>query len=136
MLFRSGTWSSEQYAEQVGWLPVSNHSLRPGMFVAQVHGKSMEPKIADGSWCLFRPVTPGSREGRILLVQLQTENAESAGRFTVKRYHSEKRRTSAGWEHSAIELRPLNPQFSSIQLTPENIDGVVINAEFVAVVAA
>ena len=29
------------------------HRLRPGMFVAQVVGKSMEPAIPDGAYCLF-----------------------------------------------------------------------------------
>jgi SOS-response transcriptional repressor LexA len=96
----------------------------------------MEPRIPDGSWCLFRPVPVGSREGRILLVQLQTENGEGIGRFTLKRYHSEKSRVAEDWEHAVIELQPLNSAFSSIRLTAENVDGVVINAEFVAVVAA
>jgi hypothetical protein len=51
----------------------------------------MEPLIPDGSWCLFRPCPAGSREGRIVLVQFASLGAgENGGRFTVKKYHSDK----------------------------------------------
>jgi phage repressor protein C with HTH and peptisase S24 domain len=40
---------------QWDWVAIdSRRSLRPGMFVAQVVGKSMEPPIPDGSYCLFQ----------------------------------------------------------------------------------
>ena len=47
------------------WVEVETaRSLRPGMFVAQVVGHSMEPAIPDGAYCLFaRPVT-GTRPGQ------------------------------------------------------------------------
>ena len=45
-------------------------SLRRGMFVARVVGKSMEPRIADGSYCLFRSPVTGTRQGRTVLVRL------------------------------------------------------------------
>ena len=42
-------------------------SLRPGMFVAQVVGKSMEPRIPDGAYCLFASPVTGTRQGRTCL---------------------------------------------------------------------
>ena len=40
------------------WVAVDvSHRLRPGMFVTQVIGKSMEPQIPDGTYCLWRCCT-------------------------------------------------------------------------------
>ena len=45
----------EQTVPQViGWKPITGRKINKEMFIAQVVGKSMEPKIKDGSWCLFR----------------------------------------------------------------------------------
>jgi type I restriction enzyme R subunit len=47
------------------WVKIgSRHRLRPGMFVAQVVGKSMEPAIPDGAWCLFRGPGRGRTAGQ------------------------------------------------------------------------
>jgi Predicted transcriptional regulator len=88
-------------------------AVKAGMFVTRVTGTSMEPLIPDGSWCLFRPRRPGSREGRIVRVQFASLGVgEYGGRFTVKKYHSEKTVTADGWRHFAIQLVPLNPESS------------------------
>ncbi len=42
---------------------------RPGMFVAQVTGESMNRRIANGGWGLFQLNPQGSREGKVVLVQ-------------------------------------------------------------------
>ena|GEM_PF-7101 len=57
---------------ELEWVEVGGErQLRPGMFVAQVIGRSMEPRIADGSYCLFAAPVVGSRQGRTVLVQLR-----------------------------------------------------------------
>jgi hypothetical protein len=54
------------------WIGISTqHRLRPGMFVAQVVGRSMMPQIPDGAWCLFRAPVEGTRQGKIVLVELR-----------------------------------------------------------------
>ena len=52
----------------------------------------MEPRIPDGSLCVFRHGVTGSRQGRLVLV----ENLETRGnnRYAVKRYQSRKRSRS------------------------------------------
>ena len=51
------------------WVAVkSHHRLRPGMFVAQVVGKSMEPAIPDGAYCLFRSPVEGTRQGKTVVM--------------------------------------------------------------------
>jgi phage repressor protein C with HTH and peptisase S24 domain len=101
------------------------------MFVARVTGTSMEPLIPDGSWCLFRPCPAGSREGRIVLVQFASLGAgENGGRFTVKKYHSEKTVTADGWRHDRIQLLPVNPAFKPIEIEREDKRDLVIVGEF------
>src|SRR2546427_13263522 len=51
----AGAFSNPQRVEDENWKWVAiktKHRLHPGMFVAQVVGKSMEPAIPDGSYCL------------------------------------------------------------------------------------
>jgi SOS-response transcriptional repressor LexA len=128
----AGFWGPESVPEEIGWTEVPGVAVKPGMFVTQVTGTSMEPLIPDGSWCLFRPCPAGSRDGRILLVQFASLGVgENGGRFTVKKYHSEKTVTADGWRHASIQLRPLNPEFEPITLEPEAASDLTIVGEFV-----
>ena len=129
----AGFWGPECVPEAIGWTEAPGAKLKPGYFVARVVGKSMEPLIPDGSWCLFRPCAAGSREGRILLVQFNTLGAgENGGRFTVKKYHSDKTVTDDGWRHSSVQLLPVNPAFEPITLEPEDVSDLTIIGELVA----
>jgi len=127
----AGFWEPESVPEEIGWTEVPGVSLKRGMFVARVAGMSMEPLIPDGSWCLFRPCPAGSREGRIVLVQLGTDGAgENGGRFTVKKYHSEKTVSADGWRHDRIQLRPVNPAFEPIEIDLDSAAELTIVGEF------
>ena len=127
----AGFWGPESVPEEIGWTEVLSVPLKPGMFVARVTGKSMEPLIPDGSWCLFRPCPAGSREGRIVLVQFNTVGTgESSGRFTVKKYHSEKIVSADGWRHERIQLLPVNREFTPITLKPDDSRDLLIVGEF------
>ena len=128
----AGFWGPESVPEKIGWTELPGVSLKDGMFVARVTGMSMEPLIPDGSWCLFRPCPAGSREGWIALVQLGTDGAgENGGRFTVKKYHSEKTVTADGWRHDRIQLLPLNPAFEPITIEPAEAGDLIIVGECV-----
>ena len=91
----------------------------------------MEPRIPDGSLCIFRRFGAGSREGRLVLVEALERGTND--RYTVKRYRSEKSRGAEDqWEHAAIRLEPLNPEFEAWSLKPEE-NRYRILAEFVQV---
>ncbi len=132
----AGAFSDPQRIEDGGfeWVEVgSRHRLHPGMFVAQVIGRSMEPTIPDAAWCLFRAPVEGTRQGKIVLVQLRDSvDPESGERYTVKRYESEKVREGESWRQARISLKPLNPDFSAIELSGAEGELQVV-AEFVAV---
>ena len=126
--------------EELDWLRAPEGlRLTEGMFVAQVVGRSMEPLIPDGSYCIFRAPVVGSRQRKRLLIQ-EIKAAGSDSAFTVKRYTSRKLHASqndfddAEWRHEAIRLEPLNPDFDGFDLTPDEFESRYrVIAEFVDV---
>jgi hypothetical protein len=120
----AGALGEEMPSEQEDWVPApEGMRLTPDMFVAHVVGRSMEPRIPDGSLNLFRLKPAGSRHGKILLVERFGITDESA-RYTVKWYTSKKRATGvagedAEWEHEYIRLEPENPDFEAWDADPQ-----------------
>jgi len=116
-------------AEEWVETPADLH-LDEDMFIARIQGKSMEPRIPDGSLCVFRRNVVGSRQGRLVLVR----NSELAdeNQYTVKRYRSEKAVTEEGFLQTRIRLESLNPAYPSWDLDEEEGKYQVI-AEFVRV---
>lgn len=104
--------------------------LDEDLFVARIQGHSMEPRIPDGSLCVFRRDVVGSRNGRLVLVR----NSELAddNQYTVKRYKSEKQVSEEGFLQTRIRLESLNPGYPSWDLE-EDSDKYQIVAEFVRV---
>jgi SOS-response transcriptional repressor LexA len=135
----AGAFGDPQHIEDEGfeWVAVeSGHRLRPGMFVAQVVGKSMEPAIPDGAWCLFRTPVEGTRQGKTVLVQLRdATDPETGQRYTVKRYESEKAAEGDSWRHERVTLKPVNPDFEPIVLTSSDAGELQVIAELVEVLS-
>ncbi len=104
--------------------------LDEDMFIARIQGHSMEPRIPDGSLCVFRRNVVGSRNGRLVLVR----NSELAdeNQYTVKRYRSEKKVSEEGFLQTRIRLESLNPAYPSWDLDQDEEKYEVI-AEFVRV---
>jgi SOS-response transcriptional repressor LexA len=94
--------------------------LGPDLFVAHVLGRSMEPRIPDGSLNLFRFHPAGSRQGKILLIQ-RFGVLDDTARYTVKRYTSQKVHSGEDeWRHERIRLEPLNPEFEAWDVEPRD----------------
>ena len=118
----AGAFSGPQNVEtEDSWQWVELTTQRPltqGMFVARIVGRSMEPVIPDGAYALFRAPVAGTRQGKTVLVELHDGiDAETGGRYTVKRYESEKTGNADSWRHAKILLKPANPEFEPIVLT-------------------
>jgi phage repressor protein C with HTH and peptisase S24 domain len=132
----AGGFSEGQVPEAEGWAGISTRrKLSEGMFVAQVVGHSMEPKIPDGAYCLFVSPVEGDRNGRTVLVQHRDiHDPETGGSYTVKVYESRKDQMPDGtWRHKEIALRPLNPAFRTITLAKVPEGEVQVVAEVVEV---
>ena len=123
------------YAVALAWVAVkTTRRLRRGMFVAQVVGKSMEPVISDGAYCLFAAPVGGSRQGKTVLVQMRdAADPESGERYTVKRYESEKEGDGDSWQHTKITLMSVNPDFEPIVLARADEGSLQVVAEVVEV---
>ena len=128
----AGKFLENQEITEEGWEEApADLRLTPELFVARIVGRSMEPRIPDGSLCVFRQGVTGSRQGRLVLVERLGGGAND--RYTVKRYSSEKAQREDGtWSHEKITLEPLNPEFESWTLDPEE-ERFRIVAEFVRV---
>jgi len=132
----AGAFGDPSTVEPDGWVePSTRRRLRPGMFVAQVIGRSMEPRIPDGAWCLFQSPVEGARQGRIVLVQHRDiHDPETGGSYTVKRYESKKESDgTGGWHHTEIRLLPENPSFAPIILRDVRDDEFSVIAEVLEV---
>lgn len=118
------------------WVVIEGRGkLRVGMFVAQVVGASMEPRIPDGSYALFSSPVTGTRNGRVVLAQLRdATDPETGQRYTVKRYESEKITTPDGWRHARVTLHPSNPAFQPIVIDGSEDDVISVIAEFLGIV--
>ena len=117
----AGKLGEEMESEEEDWVRApEGMRLDPNLFVAHVVGRSMEPRIPDGSLNLFRFHPAGSRQGKILLIQRFGALDETA-RYTVKRYTSKKIQTiDDQWEHERIRLEPLNPEFEAWDAGPQD----------------
>ena len=104
----AGGFGDVQAPEAESWV-VSHGRWRsaPGLFVAQVAGESMNRRIPNGAYCLFRHPVTGSRQGRVLLVQHHDiADPELGGTYTVKVWESDKTVDEDGWRHREIRLMP------------------------------
>lgn len=109
--FAAGGFSNLQVLEDnaTSWVqPPDWLRPRPGLFVAQVVGESMNRRIPNGAWCVFRANPGGTREGKVVVVQHRDiADPETGGQYTVKLYSSEKIAAADGeWRHNRITLSP------------------------------
>jgi SOS-response transcriptional repressor LexA len=128
----AGRLGEEMESAEEDWVPApAGLHLSRDLFVGHVVGRSMEPRIPDGSLNLFRLNPAGSRQGKILLIQRFGVLDETA-RYTVKRYTSRKSyRGEDQWQHEQIRLEPLNPEFEAWDVGPEDF---AVVAEWVRVI--
>lgn len=136
----AGGFSDYQQLGEFDWVELPEpFQAKPGYFVARVVGESMNKRIPNGSWCLFKQDAGGSRNGKIVLVQHRDiQDTEMGGHFTVKRYESEKEYDKSGdWTHKAIVLYPESTvgSYSAITLKESTDDELRVLGELVAVLS-
>lgn len=112
----AGRFSGFSNIEEFQWAILPEpYVAKKGFFICQVMGESMNKKIRNGSWCLFKKDPGGTREGKTVLVHHhKIQDADFGKSYTIKNYHSIKVQTEYGWKHSKIILRP-NSYFTHYQ---------------------
>jgi DUF2075 family protein len=136
----AGQFSDEQQVADYDWVELPD-SFRPqkGHFVTRVVGESMNRRVPNGAWALFRENPAGSRNGKAVLVQHRDINdAETGGHFTLKLYHSIKKIEPDGqWKHDKIILKPdsTDSSYEPIVISGEDTSDLKVIAELIAVLA-
>lgn len=134
----AGQFSGEQQVSDLEWVELPDiFRPREDLFVIQVVGESMNRRITNGSWCLFKKIPAGSRQGKVVLVQhREIADTDTGGHFTVKIYDSQKVIYEDGsWHHLSIVLRPdtTSNGYEPIVLDENQSIDLIVIGEFVAV---
>jgi DUF2075 family protein len=133
----AGAFSEEQWIDECKWAELPDPFVaKKGFFLAKVVGESMNKRIPNGSWCVFKASPEGSRQGRVVLVQHRKIQDPDSGQFTVKIYDSKKILFEDSWVHERIILRPDSREsgFKEIVLHRDDTAELKVIGEFVAVV--
>lgn len=132
----AGYFGNAEPVEPEGWVEASGVGhLDERMFVCRAVGRSMEPRIRDGDYVVFRAKPSGTRQGKVVLVQYHGDaDPDTGGSYTVKRYSSKKVTTEDGdWRHARVVLSPINPDYDPIVLSADDSEQVEVIAEMVTV---
>lgn len=132
----AGTFSEIQSEKDFTLIEGPRNSSNNEYFACKIIGESMNRVIPNGSICLFKTYTGGSRNGKILLIEyrdIQDPDFNSA--FTIKTYTSEKNIMDENREHFSIVLRPnsYDSSYQNIIIDDENAAEMRVVGEFVEI---
>jgi hypothetical protein len=129
-----GYFGEGDEVNELGWIRAEGvGKLNRNMYVVQASGHSMEPRINDGDFCVFRANPAGSRQGKIVLVQhFNHFDPDYSGAYSIKEYSSSKSYDEFGnWKHEKIELIPLNKDYIPISINAEDAEEFRVIGEFI-----
>lgn len=135
----AGTFSEMQEAKEFTLIE-GPESLNKNndYFACKIVGESMNRVIPNGSICLFKPYTGGSRNGKIVLVEnYDVYDNDFNSAFTIKTYASEKIINEEGWTHTSIILRPnsFDTTYKNLIVEEENGQNMRIVGEFISIIS-
>lgn len=134
----AGKFSEPQQVDDFDWVELPDSFLpQKGHFVARVVGESMNKRIPDGAWCLFKENPGGTRNNKIVLVQHRDiQDQDTGSTYTVKLYNSEKIEKGDEWRHSRIILKPdtYKEGYRSLVFEDDLLQELKVIGEFVAVI--
>lgn len=126
----AGSFSDLQTVDGCKWVELPlGYRNSSDLFACYVIGESMNKIIPNGSICLFRKYTGGSRDGKIVLVEhTNIQDPDFGSGYTIKEYHSKKVATEDEWYHQSIYLKPLStdPGFQEIVIEADEINSLKV----------
>lgn len=135
----AGTFSEMQEAKEFTLIEgPESLNKNNNYFACKIVGESMNRVIPNGSICLFKPYTGGSRNGKIVLVEnYDVYDNDFNSAFTIKTYASEKIINEEGWTHTSIILRPnsIDSTYKEIVINEENGRNMRIVGEFITIIS-
>lgn len=132
----AGSFSEQQSIENIKYIELDE--IIPNQnnyFACKVIGESMNKIIPNGSICLFEKYSGGSRNGRIVLVEMTDYmDPDSGSNYTIKEYTSKKTGSTDNWKHQEIVLLPKSTEeYEPIVLRDEETVGLKVVGVFVRV---
>jgi len=122
----AGNFSELQNTNNVKWIKTpDNLRISKDLFAYQIIGESMNKIIPNGSYCLFRKDSGGSRNGKIVLVESSNiKDSEFGSCYTIKEYQSIKYEDENGWQHQSIILKPRSndSSYNNIELKYNDLE--------------
>ncbi len=134
----AGNFSELQYVSHYDWIKLpSSHKPSKELFACRIEGESMNKIIPNGSICLFRKYSGGSRNGKIVLVEHSSiHESEFGSGYTIKEYHSQKNMEGEQWSHEKIILKPLShdSKYKNIELSSDEAFSLKVIGVFESIV--
>ncbi len=135
----AGPFGDLQVSLDADWVELPMHiAARKGYFICRVKGESMNKRIPNGAYCLFKQDEGGSRNGKIVLVRSTAiQDADFGSGYTVKEYHSTKKSTEDRWEHETIMLKPLSThaEYETLELSGDSLQHFEVMGVFERVIS-
>jgi len=126
----AGDFSELQSVSDCDWVAIpSRYNPSYELFACTVIGESMNKIIPNGSICLFRKYSGGSRNGRIVLVELtDIQDSDSGSCYTIKEYQSKKKVDYNQWSHESIILKPqtFESKYSDIIISEDDLNAIKV----------
>ena len=132
----AGGFSEMQLADAEHWVELPDFMrMSPDLFVSRVVGESMNRRIPNGAWCLFRANPSGTRQGKVVVVQHRAiEDPDHGGSFTIKLYQSEKIEEYGEFVNQRIVLKPQTNAFDYKDIVLEDeLEDLKVIGEFLSV---
>ncbi|UTV87719.1 DUF2075 domain-containing protein [Cobetia amphilecti] len=132
----AGEFSEMQIADTHHWVELPEHiRVSPDLFVSRVVGESMNRRIPNGAWCLFRANPGGTRQGKVVVVHHRAiEDPDHGGSFTIKLYQSEKVEEYGEFVNQRILLKPQTNAFGYKDIVLEDeLEDLKVIGEFLSV---
>lgn len=132
----AGSFSSQQQVENIKYIELENEKhINKDYFACRVIGESMNKIIPNDSICLFEKYSGGTRNGKIVLVEMTDfTDSDTGSNYTVKEYASKKVESEEGWKHEEIVLIPKSDKdYSVITLRDEETINLKVVGVFIKV---
>lgn len=126
----AGNFSEIQTVNDCQWIALPK-TYKPShdLFACMIIGESMNKIIPNGSICMFRKYSGGSRDGKIVLAEhTNIQDPDFGSGYTVKEYRSKKNIENDTWSHQSITLKPLsfNSEYYDIELKEEELENLKV----------
>ena len=126
----AGIFSELQTVSGCEWIELpSRYKPSEDLFACTIVGESMNKIIPNGSICLFRKYSGGSRDGKIVLAKhTNIQDSDFGSGYTIKEYRSNKVINENHWSHQSITLRPLSYDLSykNIELAEDELSSLIV----------